>query len=326
MSGINWQSGIAGKSGQAIDSIRFDARKDGPHSYMLMFAPNSVEKSSLLFAVSNFNFSKFQLRTFSTSFMQIYPFEMMQIKTFNSLDEAGKYAEMIESDSTFRQNIPANIMPLIISDANLNLVEQGKPLNEYIVFIDSLYNTKPIILDEPIVETVDSLGTDSIAVDSLQTEGTKDIDKSLTIPIKQIEPIAEPEKTVILQEVKVTIQPEKTEEEKQEIKPTITPQTQPTLEERQAELERKQEEALQGTPDELNPKDREKNLKEKEKERNQQIKQREREMKEREKQRKKDMKEREREREKQLKEQERMRKEKLKERERLINERKKQRK
>ncbi len=326
MSGINWQTGIAGKSGNAIDSIQFDTQKDGPHSYMLMFAPNSVEKSSLLFAVSNFNFSKFQLRTFTTSFMQIYPFEMMQIKTFNSLDEAGRYAEMIESDSTFRQNIPANIMPLIISDANLNLVEQGKPLNEYIVFIDSLYNAKPIIIDEPVVEITDSLGVDSIIVDSLQIDDIKEIDKSLTIPIKRIEPISEPEKTVILEEIKIKIQPEATEEDKQEIKPILAPQTQPTLGEREAELERKQEEALQGTPDEMSQKDREKNLKEKEKERNQQIKQREREMKEREKQRKKEMKERERERQKQLKEQERMRKEKLKERERLIKERKKQRK
>lgn len=313
MSGINWRMGVAGSTAQAIDSIPFDTRKDVPHSYMLMFAPNSIEKSSLLFTVSNFNFSKFQLRTFSTSFMQIYPFEMMQVKTFNSLDEVGRYAEMIESDSTFRQNIPANIMPLIISDANLNLIEQGKSLNEYIVFIDSLYNAKPIIQNKPVIESVDSLETD-------------EIDKSITIPIKQIEPIVEPEKTVILQEVKVVIQPEKTEEEKQEIKPIIAPQTQISLEERQAELERKEGEALQAKPDDTSQQDREKNLKEKEKERNDQIKQREREMKEREKQRKKEMKERERERQKQLKEQERMRKEKLKERERLINERKKQRK
>lgn len=326
MSGINWKIGGMGNSAQAIDSIPFDTRKDVPHSYMLMFAQKSIDKSSLLFAVSNFNFSKFQLRTFSTSFMQIYPFEMMQVKTFNSFDEAGRYADMIESDSTFRQNIPANIMPLIISDANLNLVEQGKPLNEYIVFIDSLYNVKPTIEEKPIVEKVNSHGVDSLGKDSINIENIDAIEKSLTIPIKQIEPITEPEKTVILQEVKVTVQSEKTGEEQLEIEPSISPQTQPSLEERQAELERKQEEAMHGNSDELNLKDREKNLKEKDKNRNQQIKQREREMKEREKQRKKEMKEREREREKQLKEQERMRKEKLKERERLINERKKQRK
>ncbi len=317
MSGIDWKTGVARNSAQAIDSIAFDTRKNVPHSYMLMFAPNSIEKSSLLFAVSNFNFSKFQLRTFNTSFLRIYPFEAMQIKTFYSLDEAGRYAEMIESDSTFRQSIPENILPLIISDANLELIEQGKPLNEYIVFIDSLYNAKPIIVKE---------ATPTVAApDSIQPQETP-----ITIPIRQIEPIAEPERTVILDELKIVIEPEEEETvQPEEAEPALTPQTPPkqsTLEERQAELERKAEEALQEKPDEISTQDREKMLKEREKERNEQIKQREKEMKEREKQRKQEMKERERERKQQLKEQEKMRKEKLKERERLLRERNKQRK
>lgn len=327
LSGIDWKSGIVSASGVSVDSIQFDKQKNVPHSYLLMFPPNSVGKNSLLFAVSNYNFSKFQLRTFSTSFISLSPFEALRIKSFRSQDEANRYAEMIESDSTFRQSIPDNIMPLVISDANIDLLERGKMLSDYIIFYEKEMNPQA-------THTVQETPADTAVVDSLGVQ------EPISVQIRQIETIAEPETVITLEGIKIDIQkdniedtvkdeqaqePEKTEET--ETQPVITrqpTQQRATIEERQAELERKAEEALQEQPVEAGQ-DREKTLKERARERNEQIKQRERELKEREKQRKEEMKQRERERKKQLKEQERLRKEKLKERERILREREKQR-
>ncbi len=314
MSGIDWRSGMVTTSSPTVDSIQFYAQRNLPHSYLLMFQPNSLRKNSLLFAVSNYNFSNFQLRSFNTSFIRISPFEALQIKSFRSLDEANRYAEMIETDSTFRQSIPENVMPLVISDANMELIERGKMLSDYIVFFENELSPTPVIQETPVVEA---------AVDSVESQ------EQISIPIRQIETIAEPEKTVTLEGIKIDVQPENIEEvtEQEEAQPVIVPQQPPqrvTIEERRAELERKAEEALQESTEE-GTQDREKTLKERERERNEQIKQRERELKERERQRREEMKAREKERQEKLKEQERIRKEKLRERERILRERERQR-
>ncbi|MDO5523863.1 MAG: hypothetical protein Q4G48_07465, partial [Bacteroidia bacterium] len=241
VSGIDWKSQIVSGTENAIDTVRFDVQKNQAHSYLLLFPANSLNKNKLLFAVSDFNFSNFQLRAFSASFIRVSPFEAMQIKPFRSYDEARRYAAMIESDSVFRQNLQAEITPVIISDANLELLNSGKLLDEYLAF----YNK----------EWEDS------SIDSIPA----------IMPIRELQPVQEPEKIVSLDEEKTAA-------------PVIVPQ-QPQrmdMEQRRAELERKAEEALQQTDNASSPRDRQRLLKERERERRALIKQRERELKERE--------------------------------------------
>ena len=113
------------------------------------------------------------------------------------------------------------------------------------------------------------------------------------------------------------------EVEKKDV-PVVVPPVQTareTTEQRQAELERKAEEALKQTDNVLSKRDRERILKERERARKELIKQRDRELKQREKARREELRLRERERQQKLKEQERLRREKLKERERILRER-----
>ncbi len=282
VSGINWQ---VPNQEIAIDTIRFSDEKNTAYTYLLLFSANTIKKNELLFAVSDFNFSNFQIRTFSTNYIRVSPYEALQVKAFRSFDEANRYAAMIVSDSVFRRDIPADIVPLVISDENLELLNNGKSLTEYIAF----YNTE----------------LSKMPSDSIQT----------IAPIKKIETVVEPEKIVPLE-------PEEIDE------PTVVPQQHVLkqserliLEQREAELERRAEEALKQGDNALSKRNRERLLKEREKARKELVKQREHELKQREKARKEELKQRERERKQKLKEQEQLRKEKLKERERILRER-----
>jgi tetratricopeptide (TPR) repeat protein len=282
VSGINWHTPT---QDAAPDTLRFSDEKNTAYSYLLLFSANTTKKNELLFAVSDFNFSNFQIRTFNTAYIRVSSYEVLKINPFRSFDEANRYAEMIESDSVFRQNISSEITPLIISDENLELLNTGKSIAEYIVF----HNTE----------------LTNILADSIKT----------IIPIKEMEAVAEPEKIVPLK-------PEKVDEPV--VVPQQQTPKQPerfTIEQRQVELERKAEEALRQTDNILSEKDRERTLKEREKARKELVKQRERELKQREKARKEELKQRERERQQKMKEQEQLRKEKLKERERTLRER-----
>ncbi|MDO5664731.1 MAG: tetratricopeptide repeat protein [Bacteroidia bacterium] len=283
VSGINWQA--SKKPEIASDSLFFVSKKNIAHSYLLLFPTHTVKKNELLFAVSDFNFSNFQIRTFNTAYTRISPYEALQIKPFRSFDEADRYAAMIAADSVFRQNISSDIVPLVISDENLELLNTGKSIAEYIAF----YNT-----------VLNKTTTDSVQV---------------IVPIKRPETVTELEKVVPLEPEKI---------DKPIVIPQQQAPKQPeqlTIEQRQIELEQKAEEALKQTDNVLSKKDRERILKEREQARKELIKQRERELKQKEKARKEELKQRERERKQKLKEQEQLRKEKLKERERILRER-----
>lgn len=273
---IDWGSHVV--AGNIADSVCFETEKNLPHSLLLLFPPNSLRKNELLFAVSDFNFSNFQIRSFHTDYTYVSPYEALQVKPFRSFEEAGRYVSMLAGDSVFRQTITAGIVPLVISDKNLEILRGGEPLENYISFI---YNK----LNHDLPDSIPLIASEKIP-----------------------EKVAETEKIVPLE-------PEKTGEPDVVSKePTPEQSERLTDEQRREELERKAEEALRQTDDVFSKRDREKILKERERSRKEAIKQRERDLKQREKARKEILKQRERERKQKLKEQERSHKEKLKER------------
>lgn len=278
------------------DTIRFGNEKNVAHSYLLLFQGNTARRNDLLFAVSDFNFSRFKTRTFSTDLLKITPFEGIQIGAFGSFDEANLYAQIIASDSVFKENAVSEIVPLVISDTNLKLLYDAKTINEYIAFYNEVLRMQSPDLPEE----------------------KSNLPKTETI---------EPEKEVSL-ETETREQPQIQIEEKEvatpiEIKP-IQRQVQPRLsiEEQKSKLENKAAEALRQENADEKPQSRNELLKQREQERRLRLKQREQELKEREKARKEELKQREIERKQKLKEQEKLRKEKLKERERLLRQQK----
>lgn len=271
------------------DSIKFHPEKDVPHVYLFAFQRNSVNKNALLFSVANFNFSNFQLRTFPISFISLGEMEALQVKSFRSYDETLRYAELIQSDEDFTKSVSQEILPIIISEANLAILHQGKTIKEYADFYATHFDADTFQILQP------------------QTTLNEEMQ---TLPIKTEETDIEEPKMVVPLETEKAIQLEVPE-----IKP-IQPER-VTPEQQKAELERKEAEALQ-QQNAQSPQSREEIRKAREREREEKMKQRERELREKQRQREAELKQREQEREQKLKEQERIRREKLKERERVL--------
>lgn len=259
VSDADWQQGFAPQN--VADTVSFSADKNSLHSFLLAFRSGEVKKNELLFAVSDFNFSTFQLRTFNTSFIRIEPLEALQIKPFRSFDEANRYARMIGSDSVFGRAVSGEIIPIIISDSNLTLLNNGKSAERYLDF----YRQK-LAENLPVIESSKPVLQDSAEI---------------VLPTH----LPETEKNVPLDSVKTD-------------KPHIAPNPPKTIDERRAELEQKAEEALRQSPKSVSEKERKQTLKERERARKEQIKQRDAErqkkLKEQEQKRKERLKERER--------------------------------
>ncbi|WP_323727031.1 tetratricopeptide repeat protein [Petrimonas sp.] len=156
------------------DSVYFDSNKDLTHSLLLLSPSIPSRRDELLFAVSDFNFSNFQVRTFRSDFTSLPPYDALQVKPFQSFAEAGRYLAMLAADTVFRQNITAGIVPLIISDQNLAALQSGKPLAAYLDFFrdqlddlpgDSLGSIEPISVEWKSVETEKNVPLNPVTTD-----------------------------------------------------------------------------------------------------------------------------------------------------------------
>lgn len=266
--------------GNEADTLRFDAEKEQLHNYLLLFSPSHVKRSNLLFTVSDYNFTNFRLRTFSTDFIRFPTVEALRIKPFHSFEEALQYSRMIENDSVFVRKILSDVTPVLISDANIEILNKGKSLDEYLSFYHTVLHEKQ---KEGQIYPTDS---------TLDVQATE-----------QRQAVTEPEKVVPLDR-----------EKSEEPIPVAEASPPPTPEQRRAELERKAEQMLLDPENTLPQKGQNKLRKEHKQVLKEQKKQRERELKEKEKARKEALKQRERERRQKLKEQERLRRERLRQR------------
>lgn len=271
------------------DTLRFNIDKNSPHLYLFTFAPDSINKNTLLFAVANFNFSNFQLRTFQLSFVPISDLEVLQVKGFRSFSEALHYNNLILNDTLFLESVPAGISPIIISEKNFEAILLGENWNDYRQFY----------------------------TDSLGSELSENIEISAPLETDKIAP-AEPEKVVPLQTEDVS-----KPDEQMAPRIPITKEKRTTPKERQTELEQKEAEATKLQEETAPQKSRDEILKQREHERQEKIKQRNNELRERQQKREAELKQREREREQKLREQERTRKENIRKREQQLRQRNK---
>ncbi len=252
-----------------IDSVQFNINRDAPHVFLMMFSENQVNKNNLLFAIANYNFSTFMLREFGLSFVEIKPMEALQIRGFNSYEEVSSYGKMLLSDSVFIAEAPTQIIPLIISEENLQILLKGKTLADYQVFYKTHFGdgSAPVVLKEP------KKYSPEIPVAISQEKDTNAIGKETV-------PAAQPEEKRIASTEKRSVEE--------------------TQAQRQSELERKAEEALKQQTEKTDPKSRRKILKERERERRKLLRQREQERAALLKQREKALKRRQKQREREL--------------------------
>jgi tetratricopeptide (TPR) repeat protein len=264
---------------QTTDSVNFSNHKDAPSLFLALFDKNSLNKNNLLFAVANFNFSSFQLREFRLSFVNLPPKETLQVKGFDTFDEAVEYASMILQDNTFIAESSGGIQTLVITEENMKILASGKTIADYRAFYKTNFGEIPVMAKagvEPPLPDIAKLGKKSEETPIAKEEKPDSISEFFPLPIST-----------------------NTD--------SVTTTGLDLRMQRQAELERKAQEALQREKQNNSAKDREKLIKERKRERERLIKQREKERKEM-------IKKREQELKKRQKELETMRKQREKER------------
>lgn len=288
MSDMDWITDIASSSSRRYSEdyiAEFDDNRTQPHTLLLIFDDEMQSRNELLFAVANHNFSTYQLRAFSTSFMEIGDVNALRIMSFGSFDEARLYSDRLSSDSYFKENISDSLNTIVIADTNLNLLLSSKSIDQYKEYIDD--------------------ADDSIASEKRDT--------IIDLIINDSE-----EGIYTLPPIEINIKNELGEENEPTLDIQIPIETPVSIEEKLQDLERRQQQAISQSEQPVSEKERRKQLRDRENERKKIIKDRQIELKQKEKARNEELKRRERGRQQKIKEQEKIRKAKLDERARLL--------
>ncbi|MBK5194574.1 MAG: hypothetical protein JJE08_00875 [Proteiniphilum sp.] len=267
------------------EASTFSTKRSGPHLLLLTFEADSPYKNRILFSTANFNFTRFRLRTYEFSFITIPDGEALIVQPFQSYDEASRYALMMQSDSLFTAQIPQEVIPFIISEENLSILQEHGTMDAYRVFSNKNYGEEPV--------TVRSV--ESAAVRDRGEENPQKREKIVSLEVKEMPDTRK--------SADAAPPPVVEEGHNTSTKSHIIPLTEVrriTPEELLRTLEQKAAEALLQKEERPAGRSRESLLKERERERQEKIRQRESELKERARRREAELKRREREREQKI--------------------------
>ena len=263
----------------------FSTRRSGPHMLLLTFEADSPNKNRILFSTANFNFTQFRLRTFEFSFITIPDGEALIVQPFQSYDEASRYILMMQSDSLFTAQIPHEVIPFIISEENLSILQGHGTMDAYRMFSNKNYGEEPVTVR-------------SVERATLGDRGEEKLQKSEKIVSLEVKEMPDTAKNAYTAPPAV-VEKGHNSSAKSHILP-LTEERRITPEELLRTLEQKAAEALQHKEDHTASRSRESLLKERERERQTKIRQRERELRERERRREAELKRRERERDQKI--------------------------
>jgi Flp pilus assembly protein TadD len=257
----------------------FIADKQSPHLLILSPSDESVTINDILYSSANFNFSIFKLRTFNITPIRFNKKDVVKLEPFNSLEDASKYLQLLQSDSIYRSAIPGNITPLIISNENFNIL-QNSTLDDYKIFYESKIDDIP-----EDISPIKTRHHDDSLLHAESEDDKNNVEESLSL---EPDSVNEPSTDYL------KISDIKTSNER--------------IIDLKSSLEQKAAKMMQRTIESNSLIDKTEQLKKREQLRNERVKQREKELKERERKRKMEIKQREKERELKLRSQNRDRK------------------
>lgn len=122
---------VLGDSIALADSLT--AGRLEPWLCILPYSTDSVSENKLIYEVSRFNFTHFDIRSFEIELLGYGIMGQMRVEGFQSFDEAHTYIQELFADSIL-QPLLMNIEPVLISEHNLNLVGTKYTIDEYLDF------------------------------------------------------------------------------------------------------------------------------------------------------------------------------------------------
>ncbi len=112
----------------------FTLDPSSPQIYLLLYENGTVNPNQLLYDVARHNFSSYVVRDFDLETMTFGPLGIVAVKGFANADEVNAYRSRLASDTGF--SLPAGVRPVVISEANFNLMlQRGASFEEYFDFI-----------------------------------------------------------------------------------------------------------------------------------------------------------------------------------------------
>lgn len=143
--GLLWATRLSTDSASfANDSnlTPFTHNADKPHIFLLAYPTDSVSANDVLYKVAYHNFTTFVVKDFDLEQMTFGQIGLLAVKGFENYDELVHYRTIFE-ESELLQSLPNSVRMVLISEDNFNiLIREGRSLEEYFIYQESLNTEK----------------------------------------------------------------------------------------------------------------------------------------------------------------------------------------
>jgi hypothetical protein len=189
-----YESGESSAESQS-KALQYTDTLDSPYILLLMFKPNTIDRNELLYEVADYNFSNYVIQTFDLSFESDPPYNILQIKGFESFNSIRAYLIRAYNGGGLMQHLDTSIVVLPISTDNYINVLPRLGLEKYMAYFSEnfaeqfpqLIASWNEVVYEPIAEPI--------------TQKTDDVDNIQPMEDPKIEtPVIEPSVTAEKQE------------------------------------------------------------------------------------------------------------------------------
>lgn len=119
----------------SIAERKFVAERNVDFSFLFVYSPDSVKENKLLFELAKFNFTNFIVRNFDITIEDHSGLHRMKVSGFKSYDEALQYARQLHDNPNIAE-LTQKARPIVISDANLELLGTQYSYNDYEKFYE----------------------------------------------------------------------------------------------------------------------------------------------------------------------------------------------
>jgi len=128
-----WDNRNSSSTAAADSMLRNDTLQADPNTdyvFILSYSKDSLKEGQLLYDVSRFNFTNFNVRNFDIEMISSGGRNQMRLSGFVSFDEVHRYEQELFKDSACRVLLE-HVTPILISQHNLKLIGAKYTMQEY---------------------------------------------------------------------------------------------------------------------------------------------------------------------------------------------------
>lgn len=193
VTGFDWSKAYQGADSLLASkgkTLQYSDTLDVPYVLMLMFKPKTIDRNELLYQVADYNFTNYVIQTFDLSFDTDPPYEVLQMKGFNSFAAIRSYLSKAYSKAGLIQHLDTAILVVPISTDNYINVLPRLGLEQYMAYFSEHFS-------EQFPQLIASWGGEKSVesaqpVDIAEAAVAKDLDREESKAKDIEEPVKEP--------------------------------------------------------------------------------------------------------------------------------------